>query len=100
MRVVCRQLKGMNKIRGIVTVSTTALSICTAFLLWRYKPQVIKVRGELAHTLINFGKMVGDTLALQRKQKSIFDLAELKQDAASQVRAAACACLVPIATRA
>ena len=63
----CRQLQGENKIRGYVTITTTSSTICTAFLLWKFKPQVIKVRGELAQTLVKFGKSVGNTMKLTKK---------------------------------
>jgi hypothetical protein len=63
----CSQLQGDNKMRGYVTVSTTSCTICTAFLLWKFKPQVIKVRGELAQTLVRFGKTVGHTIGLTKK---------------------------------
>lgn len=53
--------------RGYITVSSTACTICTAFLLWRYKPVIIKVRGELAHTLLQFGKSVGQTIRRTHK---------------------------------
>jgi hypothetical protein len=63
----CSQLKGDNKLRGYVTVATTSCTIFTAFFLWKFKPQVIKVRGELAHTLVRFGKTVGHTMGLTKK---------------------------------
>ena len=92
--VACRQLQGAYRVRGIVTVCTTASSVCTAFLLWRYKPQVIKVRGELAHTLVQFGKSVGDTLRLTQKsmRPEGSQPSAGKLDALQQVRACTAAC--------
>jgi hypothetical protein len=70
--LACRQLQGNNKMRGFVTVGTTASTICTAFLLWKFKAQVIKVRGELAHTLVMLGKQVGKTV-MRSKQAVLED---------------------------
>lgn len=73
--------------RGYVTVSTTTSTICTAFLLWRYKPQVIKVRGELAHGLLQIGRSVGATM--WRTKQVILEESNLQDllPAADKVRA-------------
>ena len=57
--------------RGYVTCSTTACTICTAFLLWKFKPQIIKVRGELAHTIVQFGKSIGKSMIRQTHKSTM-----------------------------
>jgi hypothetical protein len=73
-RGACRQLQGSQKVRGYITCSTTSCTICTAFLLWRFKPQIIKVRGELAHTLLALGKNIGATIRRTHKSMMLDDI--------------------------